>query len=70
MSPSISRQTVEKNKQISNIQDHSKAPEFTTLGKFAATPNGQNPRPITKLTFNEYFPSALQPVVLKDFSQS
>ncbi|QXW28590.1 hypothetical protein KXJ75_17995 [Aeromonas sanarellii] len=47
-----------ENKQISNIQDHSKAPEFTTLGKFAATPNGENPRPITKLTFNEYFPSA------------
>jgi superfamily II helicase len=48
-----------RNKQISNIQDHSKAPEFTTLGELAATPNGENPRPITKLTFTEYFAHVL-----------
>jgi hypothetical protein len=37
-----------RNKQISNIQGHSKAPEFTTYGKLPAMQNGENPLSITK----------------------
>ncbi|MFC5704901.1 hypothetical protein [Aeromonas eucrenophila] len=56
-----------ENKQISNIQVHSKALEFTTFGKFVATQNRENPRAITKLTSNEYLRPAVATRGFKGF---